>query len=138
MIRTCPTCGAKNRIPPTRLHQRATCGKCKRAIAIDAPVALSDAELESFVSRASVPVLVDFWAPWCGPCRMIAPELEKLAKSRSGSLVVVKVNTDEAPRSATKYGISGIPALVLFRSGREAARTTGAMPAEQIARALGL
>lgn len=69
---------------------------------------------------------------------MIAPELEKLAKSRSGSLVVVKVNTDEAPRSATKYGISGIPALVLFRSGREAARTTGAMPAEQIARALGL
>ncbi len=140
MIRTCPSCGAKNRIPFSRLHQRPKCGKCKEPLPlVDAPYAVPDeATFETMVAESSVPVLVDFWAAWCGPCRMIAPELEKLARDRAGRLLVAKVDTEALPGLAARFGVRGIPTLVLFEHGREKNRVSGAMPASAIAARLGI
>lgn len=133
MIRVCPRCGAKNRVPPARLHKRPKCGKCGEPLVFDAPVDVGEGEFDAIISEASIPVLVDFWAPWCGPCRAVAPELAKLAKEKAGQVLVVKVNTDQAPRVARRFEITGIPALLLFRNGQVADRVSGAMPAAAIA-----
>jgi thioredoxin 2 len=140
MVRVCPSCSAKNRILPSRLDEPARCGRCKTPILpLDAPVAVgSTEEFDELVRSASLPVLVDFWAAWCGPCRMVAPELEKLAKSKAGSAVVAKVDTEALPGVAARFNISGIPTLILFRDGREAKRVSGAMPASAIASTMGL
>ncbi len=133
MIRVCPSCGAKNRVPPSRLHKRPKCGRCGELLVFDAPVEIGEAEFDAWISEASIPVLVDFWAPWCGPCRAVAPELLKLAKQKAGQVLVVKVNTDESPRVARRFDITGIPALLLFRDGQVVERVSGAMPADAIA-----
>ena len=106
---------------------------------LDTPANLaSQTELDELVRDASLPVLVDFWAPWCGPCRMVAPELEKLAKDLSGKLIVAKLNTDESPGATGRFNISGIPTMILFRDGREATRISGAMRAPELRARLGL
>jgi thioredoxin 2 len=103
------------------------------------PIALSStADFDELVRQAPLPVLVDYWAEWCGPCRMVAPELEKLAKEREGQLVVAKVDTEALPDIASRFGIQSIPTMILFRGGQEAERLSGAMPAAAIASRLGL
>ncbi len=140
MIRKCSSCGAKNRVPPDCLHQGPTCGQCKASLGpLDHPVALAhERGFDEFIRGASLPVLVDFWAPWCGPCRIVGPELEKLAKKHAGKLVVAKLNTEDVPAVARRFQISSIPTMVLFRSGKEAQRLSGAMPAKAIEAELGL
>ena len=140
MIRKCPSCTAKNRIPNGRLHQEASCGKCHTQIgALDRPLPMKDAaSFEALIRESKVPVLVDFWADWCGPCKMIAPELNKLARSKAGSLVIAKVDTEKLQAVAGRYGIRSIPTMILFKDGREADRKSGAMGAAQIASAFGL
>ena len=98
----------------------------------------SAAAYDKLLSESPLPVLVDYWAAWCGPCRTIAPELEKIAKRRAGSVIVAKVDTEALPDVAGRYQIRGIPTLILFRGGKEAQRISGAMPADQIERGLGL
>jgi thioredoxin 2 len=121
-----------------RLGQKGKCGKCKTPLAPELPYSVRSAEeFTEIISGSPIPVLVDFWAPWCGPCRIVAPELEKLARQRDGSLMVAKLNTDEIPQVAGRFGIQGIPAFVLFRGGREVGRASGAMPAAQIESAVG-
>lgn len=124
----CPECGKANRV---RATPRGTprCGGCRQPLPwlVQASAATFDQELQS-----SVPVLVDFWAPWCGPCRAVAPALEQLAHQRAGRLKVVKVNVDENPATAARFGVQGIPLLILNRDGREIARLTGAVPLTQL------
>jgi thioredoxin 2 len=120
----CPNCQKANRVRPTK-DGTPRCGSCHKPLPwlVDAGAATFDAEAE-----ASVPVIVDLWAPWCGPCRMMAPALEQLARERAGRLKVVKVNVDDEPQIAARYAVQGIPLLVLLREGQELARLTGAAP----------
>jgi len=130
----CPKCLAQNRVDAARVTQGPKCGGCGTAL-LDASVPeLDEASFEAFVQRTSVPVLVDFWAPWCGPCRQMAPEFAQAARRLAGRARLVKVNTDEAQALAGRYGIRSIPTLLLFKDGREAARATGARPAAELER----
>ena len=128
----CPTCAAVNRVDPGRLAQ-AVCGKCGLPLAGGhAPLHLDPASLERFLTRDSLPLLVDFWAPWCGPCRMMAPAFEQAAALLGPGVRLGKVNTEEHQGLGGRYGVQSIPTLVLFRAGIEAARQTGAVSAQQI------
>jgi thioredoxin 2 len=140
MIATCAHCHAENRIPFDKLDRQAKCGKCKQALpALAQPVAISnEAEFEALLRGAPWPVLVDFWAAWCGPCRAVAPELERLAGLRAGQLVVAKVDTELLPALAQRHGIRSLPTIVRFDRGRETQRTMGAQRAEQLAQSLSL
>jgi thioredoxin 2 len=127
-IVACPHCGKKNRVRPSA-EGIPRCGNCHNPLPwlADATADTFDAEL-----NASVPVVVDFWAPWCGPCRMIAPSLESQARKHAGELKVVRLNVDEAPELSQRYSVQGIPLLVIFRDGQELARLVGAVPERQI------
>lgn len=140
MIRVCPSCGSSNRVPASKLHLAPRCGRCKTALGpLAQPIAVESAEsFDELVGGSPLPVLVDFWAAWCGPCRAVAPELEKLARARAGELVIAKLDTDALPTVAGRYGIRGIPTMILFRGGREATRVSGAMPAAEIEKRLAL
>lgn len=128
---SCPGCGARNRISHTAAG-RPRCGKCKHDLPwIDE---VSGQEFHSVIASSPLPTLVDLWAPWCGPCRVIAPALEKLAADRAGSLRIVKVNVDQAPEVSAQLRVQGIPTMVLFDKGVEISRQVGAMPGERIAR----
>jgi thioredoxin 2 len=139
MLATCSSCGQKNRIPPARAASGPKCGRCSAPIAVAAPQPIaSAAEFDTLVRESPLPVVVDFWAAWCGPCRMVAPELEKLASAHAGRVIVAKVDTEALPDVASRFGIQGIPAFLRFDGGRETKRTAGAMPAAQLAQQLGL
>lgn len=136
----CAACSKLNRLPAARLHDRARCAACKAPLLpIAKPIAVTSVEdFDELVRDAKTPLLVDFWASWCGPCRAVAPELEKLASQKVGSAIVAKVDTDAQPELSARFMIRSIPTLVLFRDGREAKRISGAMSAAAMAAQLGL
>ncbi len=139
MIIQCPSCNVKNRVPAARLGEGAHCGKCKASLSPQKPLPIdSAADFDDLIQGSSVPVLVDFWAPWCGPCRMVGPELEKIAADRKGKVVVAKVNTDQLQDIAGRYDISAIPTMILFEGGQESRRLQGAMRAPAIVRELSI
>jgi len=123
----CPGCLARNRVPAARVAEDPKCGKCGAALLDGASAELREDQFETFVSRSELPVLADFWAPWCGPCRAMAPHFERAARELKDRVRLVKVNTEEAPQLAARYNIRAIPTLVLFRNGVEAKRTSGAL-----------
>ena len=136
IIASCTACGQQNRLLYERLTDDVRCGKCKQPIrAPGEPIEVHrSADFDSLVAHAPLPVIVDYWAPWCGPCRMVAPEVQKVAARQAGRMIVVKVNTDELQDLGQRFGIRSIPTLAVFSGGREVARTAGARPAEEIER----
>lgn len=130
----CPHCHTTNRVAADDLASAPDCGKCHRPLFTGSPVPLDEAAFEKHIGRSQVPVLVDFWAPWCGPCRMMAPQFEAAAKQLEPQVRLAKVNTEEAQGLAARHNIRSIPTLALFVGGREVARQPGAMGTADIVR----
>jgi thioredoxin 2 len=134
VIAECPSCHQKNRLAYERLTEGVRCGRCKADLpAASAPVEVAnESDFDRLIAASSIPVVVDFWAPWCGPCRAVAPEIVKVAARQAGKLLVAKVNTDETGLLDERLGIRSIPTMAVFKGGREIARTAGARPAADI------
>jgi thioredoxin 2 len=135
MVR-CPSCSAVNRVPMDRVGtgQKAVCGRCKADLPTHtAPFAVSDATFASDVEGSPLPVLVDMWAPWCGPCRVVAPTLDALAVEFAGRVRIAKMNVDDNPATSNRFGVRSIPTLLLFKDGHEVDRIVGVQPKAAIA-----
>ena len=133
----CPHCSAINRVPASRRDEQPDCGRCGRALFPGTPVALGAETWDRFTGRNDLPVLVDFWAAWCGPCKAMAPQFEQAAKRLAGRVQFAKVDTDAEPELAGRFAIRSIPTLVLLQGGRELRRASGAMSAGQLEQWLG-
>jgi thioredoxin 2 len=139
LVIQCPACGAKNRVPQEELERglQPVCGRCKTPIPLhNQPVTVTDGTFSSEVERSPLPVLLDMWAPWCGPCRAVAPVIEQLATEMAGRVLVAKLNVDDNPVTAERFNIRGIPALLVLKAGREIDRIVGVQPKSEIVRRL--
>ena len=135
----CPSCGATNRVPRARLQSgdQPICGRCKTPLAATTqPVTVTDENFAHEVEASGLPVLLDLWAAWCGPCRMIAPVIEQVAEEMAGRVKVGKLNVDENPKTAARFGVRSIPTLLILKNGCEADRLVGALPKQEILRRL--
>lgn len=138
MLIACSNCFATNRVPDERMLDTPVCGKCGAALLPDTPIDLAEAQFASFVASTELPVVVDFWAPWCGPCRAMAPQFEHAARLAAGRALFVKVNTDLAPHLSAQYGIRSIPTLAVFRRGALDQSRAGTLSATDLLRWSGL
>ncbi len=130
----CPACLTANRVPSARLGDAPRCGHCGAGLLDGSPVELDEAAFDTFVARSGLPVLADFWAPWCDPCRSMAPHFERAAQQLKGRVQLVKVNTEAAPALTTRMHIRAIPTLVFYRDGAEVKRASGALDAGELVR----
>jgi len=128
----CPFCQTLNRVDLTRLERHPKCGNCGKPILLDRPIAISDASFDKVTTDTTVPVVVDFYADWCGPCKIMAPLLDDVAHRRAGEMLVVKLDTDKNPITGQRFGIKGIPTLIAFRKGQEVGRRVGAVPPAEL------
>jgi thioredoxin 2 len=136
IVIACASCGQKNRLVFGRLGDVVRCATCKQTLSAPAePIDIaSSQDFDRLIAQSSLPVVVDYWAPWCGPCRIVAPELQKVAARQAGRVLVVKVNTDELADLGQRFNVQSIPTLAIFSGGREVSRASGARPAPEIER----
>jgi thioredoxin 2 len=130
----CPRCAATNRVPPERLGERPSCGQCKQPLFTGDPVELDAGAFERHVAANDIPLVVDFWASWCGPCRMMAPQFERAARELEPHARLAKLDTEAEQAIAARYGIRSIPTVIAFRGGKEVARRSGAMDSATLVR----
>jgi thioredoxin 2 len=135
---TCPSCGTKNRLPPLHAGRKAVCGKCKTPLPENSsgPIEVTDTTFSTEVERCATPVLLDMWADWCGPCHMLAPTIDQLSSEMAGRVKVAKLNIDENPGTANRFGVRSIPTLLVLKSGKEVDRLVGVQPKQEIVRRL--
>lgn len=134
LLLPCPHCGATNRLPAARIDDAPNCGRCSQPLLAGQPLALDDSNFDAVMAATRQPVVVDFWAAWCGPCQMMAPAFEQAARRAAGRALFVKVDTEASPQLAARYAIRSIPTLLKLQAGRELQRSSGAQPAAAIER----
>lgn len=132
MLIVCPSCLTANRVPDQRTAEDPVCGKCKQPLLDGQPVDLGDANFDAVAAKSELPIVVDFWAAWCGPCQMMAPHFKQAAERLKGRALFVKVDSDVNPQTATRFGVRSIPTMLLLQAGREVKRQVGATQAAQI------